>query len=206
MTGGTRRQILEAAVTLAYAKGLSRVTTKALARATGLSEGALYRHFEHKEDVFLAALEENLPIMAEAFGAATAGSGSVKANLAAILRAALRYYEQIVPLGASFFADVELLGRMRALMQEIGGPQRLFERVATYVAEEQSLGRIAPGVPALDIASALLGPAFQRAFLRKLLGDAPDARADRRFAEGQLRILLPGILPPAGPAAPGDGS
>lgn len=52
MQGETRQKILEATEHLVQLKGLTRVTTKEIARETGLSEGALYRHFEHKEEVF----------------------------------------------------------------------------------------------------------------------------------------------------------
>ena len=60
MQGGTQQQILEAVERLIHSKGLARVTTKEIARATGLSEGALYRHFDHKEEVFFAILIKNL--------------------------------------------------------------------------------------------------------------------------------------------------
>ena len=56
MAGETRQKILDATQKLIQLRGLSRVTTKEIARETGLSEGALYRHFEHKEEVFFAII------------------------------------------------------------------------------------------------------------------------------------------------------
>src|SRR6266568_7439853 len=61
MQGRTQQQIMEAVEQLIHSKGLARVTTKEIARATGLSEGALYRHFDHKEEVFFAILMKYLP-------------------------------------------------------------------------------------------------------------------------------------------------
>ena len=42
MAGATRQKILDEAEKLLLLKGLARVTTKEIARETGLSEGALY--------------------------------------------------------------------------------------------------------------------------------------------------------------------
>src|SRR5205809_7835272 len=50
MAGETRQKILDATEKLLLLKGLARVTTKEIARETGLAEGALYRHFEHKKE------------------------------------------------------------------------------------------------------------------------------------------------------------
>ncbi|MGZ3678832.1 MAG: helix-turn-helix domain-containing protein, partial [Ktedonobacterales bacterium] len=54
VAGETRQKILEVTERLIQMRGLGRVTTREIARETGLSEGALYRHFEHKEEIFMA--------------------------------------------------------------------------------------------------------------------------------------------------------
>src|SRR5439155_23407041 len=109
MAGETRQKILDAAEKLLLLKGLGRVTTKEIARETGLSEGALYRHFEHKEEVLFAVLTKHLPTFLEIFQTHVAGTGSVSENLEAIALAAIEYYGQLIPMSASFFADTELL-------------------------------------------------------------------------------------------------
>src|SRR5205823_12669084 len=113
MQRGTQQQIVEAVEQLIHSKGLARVTTKEIARATGLSEGALYRHFDHKEEVFFAILMKYLPSFIDTFNQHVAGTATVSGNLEAIALAALRYYEQLIPLSASFFADTQLLARFR---------------------------------------------------------------------------------------------
>src|SRR6476620_10985512 len=119
MSGETRQQILDACDKLIHTLGLARVTTKELARETGLSEGALYRHFDHKEDVFLAVFEQHVRVLADFLSERKAGKGEVEENLRAISLVILRYYEQLIPLSASFFADTELLTRFRALLQQL---------------------------------------------------------------------------------------
>ncbi|GCE20017.1 TetR/AcrR family transcriptional regulator [Dictyobacter kobayashii] len=64
----TRRLILEATERLIRLKGLSRATTKEIAREAGCAEGTLYKHFEHKEDLFLTIIQEHLPTLIEELG------------------------------------------------------------------------------------------------------------------------------------------
>ena len=50
----TRDQILDAAASVMHTLGLARTTTREIAQAAGLSEAALYRHFEDKAELFLS--------------------------------------------------------------------------------------------------------------------------------------------------------
>jgi AcrR family transcriptional regulator len=195
MAGETRQQILEACERLIQSKGLTRVTTKEIARETGLSEGALYRHFDHKEDLFLAVFEKLVRVLSRDLSAYTAGQGNVTENLREIALVILRYYEQLIPLTASFFADTELLARIRELLQGIGGTGRLHERIAKYIEDEQRLGRITPDLSALSLATTLLGPLFQYAFLRQLTGEDQFHLTDQQFVENLVQLLTPSILP-----------
>jgi AcrR family transcriptional regulator len=195
MSAQTRQQILDACDKLIQTLGLARVTTKELARETGLSEGALYRHFEHKQDVFLAVFEKHVRVLAQMLSDYVAGHGAVEQNLREITLAILRYYEQLIPLSASFFADTDLLARFRELLEQLGGPDRLHYRVATYIEAEQRLGRIAPALPALSIATSLLGPVFQYAFLRQLTGQNQFGLSDQQFVQNLIQVLAPSLLP-----------
>src|SRR4029453_8017628 len=107
MSAQTRQQILDACDKLIQTLGLARVTTKELARETGFSEGALYPHFEHKQDVFLAVFEKHVRVLAQMLSEYIAGHGAVEQNLCEIAFAILRYYENIIPLTASSFAHTD---------------------------------------------------------------------------------------------------
>ncbi|HEU0000233.1 MAG TPA: TetR/AcrR family transcriptional regulator [Ktedonobacteraceae bacterium] len=196
MAGATRQRILDAAEKLIFLKGLARVTTKEIAREIGLTEGALYRHFDHKEEIFFALMAKHLPAFYETFQAHQAGSGTPGENLVAIARAAVHYYEQIVPMGASFLADTELLVQFRATIQPLGiGPQSIFEHVAAYIEEEQQLGRMRQQIPALTLAILLLGPCFQWVFNRRFLGADPFHKTKQQFAEELVQGLSASFLP-----------
>jgi AcrR family transcriptional regulator len=200
MAGETRRKILEATEHLAQIKGLGRVTTKEIAQQTGLSEGALYRHFVHKEEVFFAILAQHLPPYLATLQTYTAGSGALSANLEGIALATMRYYRQLLPISAALFADTDLLDKYRALLHQIeGGPHVVFELVAAYIREEQQRGRITPDVPALTLAILLLGPCFQYEFVRQFTGDPPFQQTDETFVQMLVRGLAPGYFPAATP-------
>lgn len=196
MAGATRQKILDATEKLILLKGLARVTTKEIAREIGLSEGALYRHFDHKEQIFFALMARHLPAFFETFQVHQAGTGTPSENLAAIAQAALHYYDQIVPMGASFLADSELLAQFRATIRPLGiGPHNVFEHVAAYIQEEQQLGRMRQQVSALTMAILLLGPCFQWVFNRHFLGADPFNKTEQQFAEELVQGLAASLLP-----------
>lgn len=51
-----REQIVQATLRIIARKGVSSLTTAALAREAGISEANLYRHFRNKEEIFLATV------------------------------------------------------------------------------------------------------------------------------------------------------
>jgi AcrR family transcriptional regulator len=54
----TRRQILDAAIPLLAGRGYASTTMQELARAIGMTPGALYWHFDSKEDLLIAVLDD----------------------------------------------------------------------------------------------------------------------------------------------------
>jgi AcrR family transcriptional regulator len=179
-------------------RGLAATTTKEIARAAGFSEAALYKHFRDKEELFLCLLSERLPplmsLLDELPG--RAGRGTVTANLEQVARAAVDFYEEVVPIGAALFSDPELLAHHRERLRESGmGPQRPFDVVSAYLRAEQRLGRLSRSAKPSVAAALLIGACFQRAFLRSFLGEQAGADADQVFARDAVRTLLRSLSP-----------
>jgi len=63
----TRQRLLEAALHVFAEHGYERATIDAIVGEAGFSKGAFYVHFESKEDLFWAMLEERLARQQEAF-------------------------------------------------------------------------------------------------------------------------------------------
>ena len=189
---GTRERILAAAREVMLGKGLVRATTKEIARAAGLSEGTLYNHFANKEELFLCTLNE-LPSGFVSLMRGLherAGTETVHSVLEQIARSALDFYSEAIPMGASFFADPELLARHRKLLQQRGaGPQRANEAVAAYLRAEQGIGRVRGDTNPDAVAYMLLGALYQYVYWRQFLGSPAEPEADNQFIESLLNTL-----------------
>lgn len=197
---GTRERIVDAARAVMLNKGLVRATTKEIARTAGVSEGTLYNHFSNKQELFLCTLNE-LPsgfVMLMRGLHESVGTETVPAVLSQVAASALEFYGEAVPMGASFFADPELLARHRELLQQRGaGPQRANEAVAAYLRAEQGLGRVRDDADPEAAAYMLLGAIYQYVYWRQFLGRAQEPEADERFVAGILATLDRALAPVA---------
>ncbi|HLV98008.1 MAG TPA: TetR/AcrR family transcriptional regulator [Ktedonobacterales bacterium] len=187
----TRQHILEAAERMLQTKGLARLTNKEIAEAADCAEGTLYKHFATKEALILAAIEENVPHFLTSVRDDLIGEGSIEANVRDIALAAIRYYRKLLPLVTALFADIELLNHFRLWMQEQGGgPLSIYERVASYAAAEQRLGRLKPELEPFSFAALLLGACHQYVFVQHFQGHDPFPVPEEQFIAGITRTLL----------------
>ena len=192
----TRQRILDAAQHLIETGGFVRLTTKEIAREAGCAEGTLFKHFKRKENLCLAVVLENSPKFKDAISRKRAGKGSVRKNLEDIALATIRFSDKLIPMAALLLADADLLIRHRQVLQETGkGPKDAFDLIATYISEEQQLGRINREAGPLAVSALLLGPCFHRAFLRQVLGKHLLPMDDRQFATQLVATLTRGLSP-----------
>lgn len=191
----TRDRIIDAADQVMRSKGLARATTKEIARAAGLSEAALYKHFDGKSSLFVAVLAERTPgrlaeVLAEAGG--RAGREPVDRVLVDIAEAALDFYRHTFPTAASIFAEPTLLQAHRASLREQGaGPQAVVAATAGYLEREAT--RLRPGTDPHAAASLLIGACLNAAFLSSWAG--ADAAPARNEAQDLVSTLMAGIAP-----------
>jgi AcrR family transcriptional regulator len=194
----TRRYILEAAEQMLQTKGLARLTNKEIAEAAGCAEGTLYNHFETKEALILAAIQENLPSFLTVVWEDRIGEGSIEANLRDIVQTCIQYYRKLLPLTMALVADIDLLNHFRLWMKEHGGgPMIIYEKVASYVAAEQRLGRLKPEIEPFAFAALLLGPCHQYAYIQYYQGQDAFPVSEEQFIAGVVQTLLlgGGVLP-----------
>ena len=190
----TRQQILDAAQRLIEKEGFSRLTTSEIAREAGYAEGTIFKHFQRKDDLALAVVLENAPRFRDIIAGKQAGTGSVQKNLQDITLAALRLSEKLIPMAAALFADANLLRRQRQALSKTGqGPREAFDLIASYVSQEQQLGRISRRLTPLMVSSLLLGSCFHRAFLRQALGRHLLPMRDGEFASALVFTLINGL-------------
>ena len=188
----TRDRIADAARRVILTKGLVRATTKEIAAAAGVSEGTLYNYFNNKEAMFLAALGQ-LPagFIAKVIALQQrAGQRKRPCRPHRSRSGGHRLLRDAIPMGASIFADPELLARHRELLADRGaGPQRANEAVAAYLRAEQDLGRVRADADPEAIAYLLLGAIYQRAYWREFLGLPHAPEEDDAFVESLMDTL-----------------
>ncbi|PYC77722.1 TetR family transcriptional regulator [Streptomyces tateyamensis] len=207
LTGGalTQARILDAAARLMSSIGITRTTTKEIAREAGCSEATLYKHFRDKEEIFVRVLHERLPPFAEMLAElpAQAGSSTVAAHLTEVARAAVPFYRRAFPMAGAVAASADLLAAHRAKLDlAVAGPHMPSAHLAEYLRAEQALGRISAAVDPAALAMLLIGACFHRAFLTLFfdggeeLAGAEQVRAavrveqDEQFVLATVRALL----------------
>ncbi len=201
-----RERIVAAAIQVIRERGVTRATTKEIARAAKVSEGSIYNHFENKTALFGAAFGAVTSGIRGAMRelAASVGKGTVEGNLERLAGAAVRFYGELLPMTASALADHQVSAWLRQRMPERGGgPVQGHAALIAYLEAERAAGRLGPAADPAFIAAALLGACLQHAFLSLLadpaalaaVGLPPDAG---EYARGVVRTVLAGNLPGAG--------
>jgi AcrR family transcriptional regulator len=191
----TRDRLIEATIRVVRDVGYAHATTRAIAQASGVAEGTIYRHFPDKSAMFFAAvLERNAPViewMSEL--PARAGQDSLQSNLTDCLIRLSSLRGQMLPLELALLTDPELARQHEQSPSTLpeGRPVGPPEVLAEYLAAEQALGRVRadidPGEAAVVILATLFG--------LSLLPSGDRTGADRHLLTTAVRLLLAGIEP-----------
>lgn len=164
---------MQATETLLNQRGLSGVTTRAIAEAVPCSEGAIYVHFHDRLELILSVLQESLPAMLKPLRTLEEklGTGTPADNLGVALRGLLQFHDRVAPMLCSLFAEAELRQRFRKSLEETdSGPHRGISSLARYIEQEQDRGRISREVDAETSAAVLMATSFFHIFTSQLLG------------------------------------
>jgi AcrR family transcriptional regulator len=193
-----RRQILEAAERVFRSKGLSKATTREIARDAGCAEGTLYLHFHDRLDLFCAVLDECLPDVKEPLYQLEhlVGKRSVRLNLEMVVAAYLNFHQRIQAAICSIFAEPELLETYRSRLIERGkGPHISEGLLIDYIRAEQKIGRICRTAAPEALSSMLLGACFYRVMIARFMGE-PMEPAPEVFTRKLVDTMLRGARAP----------
>ena len=186
--GRTKARIERAALNLFAARNIDAVTTREIAAASQVSEGAIYRHYPSK-----AALAETLFFtIHKRLAGAIAEAGAEHNGIDAQTRAIVNAYCQTADEDWALFS-YHLFNAHRFLpgvdRKEAGSPDSPVAQVETIIATAMQKGDLPHGDAALKAAMAL-GVVLQAA-LHKLYGRVDGALSDHKpkLANAAIAVL-----------------
>ena len=170
-------------------EGVAGLTTKAVARVAGRSEGSIYNHFADRLELILAVIDARLPEFVAVLADLVPGRRAVADNLERVARAGVAFERSMLPLVGGVAGDPALLARFKAVMLPADkGPHRPHRGITAYLEGEKVLGRLDSGADCPALALQLIG-GWREAVFQELFGRPPVPARDapRRI----VRSLLP---------------
>jgi AcrR family transcriptional regulator len=185
--GGTRERILSAAERLFAERGFGDVSMPAIAAASGVTAGAIYKHFDSKDDLFFQIVRR--AVRAAPTPIAEAGDASGAARLARIVGAYTTHdLKRVRQLAVEIhYASTKHPRVLRLLRDSV---DRNIRQIADGVENAQNLGA---GDPALDrelLASAVMAFVMGLMHMETLLPKLVDDIRWRDFVQGRVLALI----------------
>lgn len=186
--GATKARIERAALSLFAERGVDAVTTREIAAASGVSEGALYRHYAGKEMLAETLFFTIHKRLASEIRMAASRGGDVETQARAIVTTYCRIADEDWPLFC-----YHLLTTHRFLPhadeEQRADPDNPVEAVETIIAMAMEQGAMRHGNPAVK-ASMALGVVLQTA-LHKAYGriSAPLSAFTTPLSEAVIAVL-----------------
>jgi AcrR family transcriptional regulator len=149
-------KIVAAAALLFARQGYHGTSTREIARLAEVSENTLFRHFDHKEDIFWSALRSNAAALKprrDLLEGIRAGDGPevILPKILELLSDTVKYKPEVLRLIA--VALLELQGKGEALCRDLISP--LFSEISRYLASSVEKGQVMDVDPTI-LASSLM--------------------------------------------------
>jgi AcrR family transcriptional regulator len=148
---------MEAALGVFARSGYDRATVDEIVRQAGFSKGAFYVHFESKEDLFWAMLEERISRQQEAFRQAVEHSQPLADNVRTILSGVFGLLRED-PLWGSLFAEFAAhASRNEMVRQRLAAMyQRWRELIVEILSAGRAAGRVRKDIDLPFVATLLI--------------------------------------------------
>lgn len=187
-----KAQIVAEVLRLADEIGPDRLSTTDVARAVGLSQPAIFRHFPTKSDLWLAVAEDIAQQLTAAWDRAEAGAQDPDARLKALISAQLTTIATTPALPSILFSRELQVDNppLRDVFRRLLG---LFQaRLVAAITEQQTRHRLTCALPAEDVA-ILLTSLVQGVAIRWALGVRGFSVVDEglRLFDLQMALLKP---------------
>jgi len=156
-TASRQAEIIAAALRLAQERSPALITTTDLAQAIGVSQGALFKHFDSKDAIWLAAMEWVREHLMQQIQAAAAASAEPLEGLRKVFEAHVNFVALHPGVPRMIFhelqqpADSPLKDSVRGLMKSYR------QLLLTLLKQATQAGLLAPGLEAPAAATMFVG-------------------------------------------------
>lgn len=180
----TRRKIHDVALRLFVEKGVSETTVRDLAKAAGIAEGTLYRHYASMGDLIWDLFSTNYAAFAHRIDATQADRAGFPAKLAAIVAEFCRFFdEEPVLFRFLMLTQHQTLPRVA---NDADNPVEVLHRVVSAAIGNGEITVQPAGLATTLVMGVLLQPAFGLVYGRV---DPPYSQYADTIAAACLRAL-----------------
>ena len=190
----TRPRLLEAALHVFAQHGYERATIDEIVREAGFSKGAFYVHFESKEDLFWAMLEERLQRQQDAFRQELVPGIPLAANVRIVLNGIFGLHTQDPLWSALFMEFAAHASRNEQVRQKISA---MFNSWRTFAVEALERAREAGTVRRdldIEFAVTVVIAVIEGMMLQARL--APESALLDEMIDPLSRLLAEWMAPP----------
>ena len=167
----TRQRIEEAATKLFVARGITETSVRDITREVGISEGALYRHFESKDDLVWQTFEANYTSFARELEGLAAQEVTARGKIGAMIRGFCRAHDNN-PTLFNFLVFVQH-GQLSKLAEDAPTPVTVMRAVIVRAIQDGEIPPQDPDLATALVLGAVLQPATFAAYGRIALKLAP---------------------------------
>jgi AcrR family transcriptional regulator len=132
-----RAQLIKGAEKVFARKGYAGATTEEIARAAGLTKGALYHHFKNKEDVFFAVVKGVNDSIAEKISRALDEEANPERAIEKAIHSAFKLIEDHKYLTVEFWQKAHKIPRVRKFLAE--EHKKLQNRIVRFLQKSGDL-------------------------------------------------------------------
>ncbi|QSJ20188.1 TetR/AcrR family transcriptional regulator [Nostoc sp. UHCC 0702] len=139
--GQTRARIIKAATEVFASSGLTKATTREIARVAGVNEVTLFRHFQCKEQLLAAVIQQAVALQAESLAHQDEWTQNLYIDLRDYARLCSRTMEEHEALIRTFIGEAKRYpDAARQIVYEID--KSLREQLVVYLQKAQQKGEV----------------------------------------------------------------